>query len=780
MKPGQSWSKTFTVVTNMGLPERKPSKRTLRYPRWAIFGVATLVLTIAILELIIWASALPESMDAPPQNTPVLYDREGGILAMLPEGRARIRLVGHLPEMGPWLPEATVALEDHRFYAHSGIDAYAIAAAAWSDIKARRLRRGGSTITQQLIKQELGTRGRQWRRKWREAILALKLERSWSKADILQGYLNRLDYGNRRFGAEAAALAYFGKRCAALTLAEAIYLAGLPQAPSRYNPWRNPQNAERKYRRSIHRLTKVGYLTAAQSKALLAAPPRPGKFITAQRAPHFLDALQRSQSEPLRGSVLTSLDPAIQARAEDLLEWQLSSLDRPDVRNGAIVVLENATGRVLALSARATDAAEDTRAINAALTPRHAGSTLKPFVYQQALEERRYTAASVLTDTARAVADIYPHYDPKNFNQRYYGPVRLREALGNSLNVPAIIVSHRLGPRRAFDRLKDWGLPEHDPFEDDGAGFVLGNRRVTLIDLTFAYSTLARGGLSSEGPIFRENTSPALNRMTDADACRLIEDILSDNGSRIQSFGPHSRLRFPAGQRTAVKTGTSSNFRDAWVVGYNATHAVGVWVGNLDGRSMKGALAVDTAGPIWRQMMDWLVAERQSRGLEPLEQRRGIVGVEIDALTGWLPTPGTRRTITEWFLPGTQPRQTGERWYRGDSIVLPNAYASWCQSLHNHLGAVTSATASETRAWVVTSPRDDARYLLDPAIPREQQVLAFATDHPQPKRLLWYLNGERLSSAWPLRWPLAEGSWLLRSHDPETGRDVQLSFVVEF
>ncbi|NCF84996.1 MAG: penicillin-binding protein, partial [Verrucomicrobiaceae bacterium] len=225
-----------------------------RLRRGFLWLVGLGLLGVVFLEILIHTTRFPDSTKEPLNGTPVIYDAEGGVLATLAEKGARSRVVGKLSEMGRWLPEVTVALEDHRFYDHSGVDPYAIVAAAWSDIRASRLRRGGSTITQQVIKQDLGKRGRDWRRKWLEAILALKLEREWTKRQVLEGYLNRLDYGNRRIGAESASLSYFGKRCGALTLAEAVYLAGLPQAPTRYNPWKNPKKALQKYERSINRL----------------------------------------------------------------------------------------------------------------------------------------------------------------------------------------------------------------------------------------------------------------------------------------------------------------------------------------------------------------------------------------------------------------------------------------------------------------------------------------------------------------------------------------------
>lgn len=742
-----------------------------RLRRGFLWLVGLGLLGVVFLEILIHTTRFPDSTKEPLNGTPVIYDAEGGVLATLAEKGARSRVVGKLSEMGRWLPEVTVALEDHRFYDHSGVDPYAIVAAAWSDIRASRLRRGGSTITQQVIKQDLGKRGRDWRRKWLEAILALKLEREWTKRQVLEGYLNRLDYGNRRIGAESASLSYFGKRCGALTLAEAVYLAGLPQAPTRYNPWKNPKKALQKYERSINRLVKVGYLKPSQGGALVQAPPLPEKFKDRRRARHYVDAMRRSLTIDLSGTVVTYLDPEIQTQANDLLGGQLQSLRREDIRNGAVVVIENATGQVKALTAFATEAAEDTSAINAAMTPRHAGSTLKPFVYQQALEEQVCSTASVLTDTAQAVAVIYPDYDPKNYNKRYYGPVRLREALGNSLNIPAILVSHKVGSRRAFERLAEWSLRPHDSFGADGAGFVLGNRRVTLLDLTTAYSVLARGGLSIGGPVFSSVSPVSPSRVADRAACRLVEDILCDNGARSRAFGSQSVMSFPANRRTAVKTGTSSNFRDAWIVGYNRSHTVGVWVGNLDGRSMNKALSVDVAGPVWRQLMDWLGEHRPAPGLIALDAvNDGLISVEIDSLTGALPVTETRRRLWEWFLPGTQPEEAISSWYEGGKIVLPAAYVAWCQSPHNHL------KAGSRNPWCITSPSDGAHYVIDPALPLGQQRLPFLTDHPEPEVLQWFLNDEASAG---VGWPLVPGQWQVRAYDPGTGRSVTVTFEVE-
>ncbi len=783
-------SQYFTHPREIEVKERKPAltcpvampakplqRWRSRLERLFITGLLLGVGAILALEIVISQSTLPQGLSDPPNPTPVLYDRHGKVITRLPGGPDRTRITGAIEDMGRWLPEVTVALEDHRFYDHGGIDLYGITAAAWADLKARRIHRGASTVSQQLIKQELGKRGRQWKRKVTEAILALKLERYWEKDAILEGYLNRLDYGNRRIGAESASLAYFGKRCAALTLGEAIYLAGLPQAPTRYNPWRNPDQAEKKFRRAIDRLQALGYLSPSQAETLRATPPRPINRPISNQAPMVVDAVQRLAPEALQGPRTTSIDLAIQQKADALLQERLSLLDRPDIRNAAMIVRDVATGGILALSSVHHADASDTAAINAALEPRHAGSTLKPFVYQQAVEERLHTLASVIPDTAEAVAAIYADYDPKNFNKRYYGPVRLREALGNSLNIPAIQVAHAISPRRAYSRLTTWGLTEHDSFEADGAGFVLGNRRVRLLDLTQAYATLARHGVRVHDRGFFPQGQPAKTRMADSASCRLIEDVLTDRRARRQAFGNLSTLNFPKHRRTAVKTGTSSNARDAWVVGYTRDHVVGVWVGNLDGRTMGRALSVETAAPVWRRMVDWLYHAHHSRPLSRLEPSPAIVTVDVDALTGCLPSGTTRQRIGEHFLKGTAPTESSAPWYHNGRLALPQAYRQWCASPHNTLGAILRSTSTES--WSILTPRDGSVFILDDALPSAQQQLTLQTDHPHEATLEWHLNGQLLAPGNQPRWPLTPGKWTAKATDPTTGQTKTAHFRVD-
>ncbi len=767
----------------------KPARARLREMkprRWQTLVIALTiagVVTVSVLEIILASFPLLSSLQSSDQTTPatpIWRDQNGRVLAIEATDQARVAIPARIDDLGPWLPEITVLLEDHRFPHHQGIDLYAIGASSWSALKHREFLRGGSTLSQQTIKLARGSHQRGWRHKGIEALGALKLERTHSKEAILQRYLNHLDYGNRRQGPESAAQAYFGKSCGALTLGEAIYLAGLPQAPSRFNPWRHPQRAMAKFNRSVNRLTELDYLTNEQSQALLASPPRPGQYIPPNTYSHFIGAARRFHPDRPSDVTLT-LNPQIQDKAQAILTNHLQALQRHDIRNGAVVVIENHSGFVRALINASTAAAMEESHVNAALVPRHAGSTLKPFVYAQGIEERRLTAATVFPDTAQAIAKIYADYDPKNFNRRYYGPIRLREALGNSLNIPAILASHEIGPRRAFEHLSRWGIEPNGTFDDHGAGFVLGNMQVTLLDLTNAYATLARGGITAAHPAFLSNQPPAMKRSISTPACVIIQNILADNDARQASFGTRSLLHFPAHQQTAVKTGTSSNYRDAWVVGCNRDFTVGVWVGNLNGASMGKALAIETAGPVWRQVMRDLFVSHGARPLNPPTPSNQLTAIEIDSLSGLLAPADSPTTLKEWFLPGTVPDQSAEGWLRNNRPYLPEIYREWCESPHNHLEAQTASMieseANDRKNLTILSPRPQGHYVIDRALPSDQQHLLLKTRNQKNQSLEWHIGGELIESS-PPQWPLQPGNWNVRVTDTTTGAEAQTTFTV--
>lgn len=695
----------------------------------------------------VWWLPLPKSLQSSLTGTLVLLDsrnREIGEIAS-PEARAQIPL--KVSEMGEWLPRVTVALEDRRFFQHHGFDLKATVGALIRNVRSGRIVSGGSTITQQLVKMACGRLKRSWPDKFYEAVVAWKLERVWSKERILVDYLNRSSFGNRRLGPEAAARAYFGKSASDLTLAESTFLAGLPQAPTRLNPWRHPALAERKFERSLEQLAKLGIISTSQKSLLAQSPPSVRRFDPPRLAPNFVDAV-RSLYPGLRGRVRTTLDLDLQALAERAVRAHLTSLNRNDITEAALVIVDNKTGAVQALVGSSDYAACQ---INGALRPRSSGSTLKPFVYLTAIDRRLLTAATLLPDTPDAIRGQYSDYDPQNFTHHYLGPVRVREALACSLNVPAIMVLSRLGARESFHELQKWGFHFPGSLEDYGAGFVLGNAQIRLVDLAAAYAGLARQGLAIR-PKFLASECPQIARIASPEATDIITDILCDNNARRKSFGLVSPLAFD--ERVAVKTGTSSGFRDAWTVGFNKQHTVAVWAGNFDGRSMRDTLAIRAAAPLWATVMHNLLRTDHPFDLPSTN----LIHREVCAATGLLPSKFSQATVTELFLDGTEPKQDSTSWFSSDGrLLLPAEYSNWCASADN----TDNATVLETPR--ILSPLANAVYQIDPDLPRTQQMIELIASLGADLR--WYVNDAPVSPQPDGRffWQLAPGNWQLKA-----------------
>ena len=688
----------------------------------------------------VWFAPLPESLADLKPLTANYLDCKGRLIAELAGPEARSHRPIALSQMGPWIPQIAVSMEDRRFQSHPGVD--------WEATARAILTRhgGGSTITQQLVKVAMHRTGRSLFAKAHEALVALQLERCWTKERILEAYLNRIPYGNRLIGVEAASQAYFNKPAAALTKAEAIYLSGLPRQPSRLNPWSHPEAAERQFERSRRILAARGWIDANENEELHA--PEVGRHLPVNAAPHFIQLASRAGQS---GTIHCTLDLDLQHRAEQLVRENLTMLHRPDITEGAMVIMENDTGAVRALVG-SRDFQKNQ--INGARSFRNCGSTLKPFLYVTGIDQRIFTAATLLPDTADAARDAYMDYDPHNFVLSHLGPVRVREALGNSLNVPAVVTVSRIGARKAFNAIGDWGIRFDQPLEKTGAGFILGNVGVRLIDLTAAFSGLARGGLAGP-PRFLETDAMPLRRVVSADAAAIVTDILCDNSARLQSFGPHSSLAFPI--RVAAKTGTSAGFRDAWAEGFTREHTVGVWMGNFDGKPMDHAASIASSAPLWRRMMDDLLLADH-----PVLEAK-LRRVQVCSVTGLRPCAASPATVGELFLPGTEPREKADAWFSPDGhALLPVEYAGWCGTGDNYLGATVRQDGG---SLAILTPREGAVFNLDGSIPQRQQQLELQAS--DPSGVAWSINGERIAPDREGRvlWQLKAGDWRLEARN---------------
>jgi 1A family penicillin-binding protein len=740
-----------------------------------IFATFAILLALAVIGMVRWLVVDLPSPDhlyeraATPSTR--IYDRHGRLLYEIldPHGGAHVPI--SLTEVPPACIHATIATEDASFYRNPGVDAWAIVRALWINLRGGEILSGGSTITQQLARNLLLSPEERaevsLERKLREAILAWRLARTYSKDEILTLYLNETYYGNLAYGIEAAAHTYFAKSAAELDVAECALLAGLPQSPARYNPLENPHTAKARQGVVLGLMAKHGYLS--QQEADLAANEKLG-FASIPfpiQAPHFVMYV-RGQLEKEFGletiytqglQVYTTLDLDAQNTAERIVRYRLEQLadtreGQPPrtVRNAAVVVMAPHTGEVLAMlgSPDYFDPRGD-GAVNATVATRQPGSSIKPITYAAAFDPTRpnlsagtghrpLTAATMVADVRTAfVTREGDPYVPQNYDHRWRGPVLLRQALASSYNLVAVKVLDYVGIEEMTALARSLGITTFDDLNRFGLALTLGGGEVRLLELTAAYSAFANGGHrvepvtitrveDSHGQVLKAwQTAPGL-RVMDERVAYLITDILSDNFARASTFGEGSPLRLS--RPAAAKTGTTTDWRDNWTVGYTPDLVVGVWAGNADNEPMRHVSGVMGAAPIWHDVMETLHKGRPAREfVEP----PGMVQMEVCADSGLPPvqpsaishqpsaishqpsaigyqpsaishqpsaiTTGRQlarcpRTITELFIEGTQPTRTDD-WHwlitldtRNGLLAGPNCPSQFtARKLYTHYPA---------------------------------------------------------------------------------------------
>jgi len=653
-------------------------------------------------------------------------------------------------------------------------------------------------------------------------VLALQLTRRYSRDEILALYLNQTYYGNLAYGIEAASRAYFGKGAADLTLAECAMLAGLPQAPSLTNPLTDPEAAKARQRVVLDLMTRQGYITQAQADRAhaetldFAATPFPIE------APHFVAAvwtqLQRDYADALYAGglqVITSLDLDWQSAAQEAVQRHLERLNVPEpgspahnAQNAALVALDPHTGQILAMVGSPDYFNERIDgAVNAALAPRQPGSALKPFTYAAAfdpLAAEPWTPATMILDVGTPfVTRRLESYTPANFGLVEHGPVLVREALGSSYNIPAVVALDHIGLDSLVRLVTRLGISTLTDTSRLDLSLTLGGGEVRLVELTAAYGALANGGYRVDpayilevrdrhGEVLYEWTPPAReNPVLDPRVGYLITDILSDNEARIPSFGPASALNI--GRPAAAKTGTTTDFRDNWTVGYTPNLVTGVWVGNADNSPMVEVSGISGAGPIWHEFM-----RRALLGQPELEFAvpEGLVRAEVCALSGLLPTEYCPKTRWEWFIAGTVPterdaffrpftldRRTGlladettppeereERVY----LILPPEAQDWAirQGIPQPPVGARIASGENVPARLL-SPDPHTVFRLTPLLPEDQQRIRLAVAVPsQAEAVAYWLDGALLAT---VEEPPYEHWWSLQPGEHEISAVVELA-----
>jgi 1A family penicillin-binding protein len=562
-------------------------------------------------------------------QTAQIYDRNGELLHELYDQTGGRRTLVTLREVSPWVIDATLAAEDASFYENPGVDASSVGRAIVQNLKRQGVVSGASTITQQLVRNVLmepEERERQTLvRKFKEAVLAYRVNDLYSKDQVLEMYLNEVFYGNMSYGISAAAETYFGKSPRELSLAEASMLAGLPQSPSEYNPRINMTAARERQSYVLEQMTKRGFITETEAgqaweHELVFADPKSEPLL----APHWVfyvrDLIEQKYGPRLlyQGGlqVHTTLDLRLQDKLQEVALNNEQNLRVRDGSNTAIVAIDPKSGEILAMvgSMDFHNPAIDGQ-VNVTTSERQPGSSIKPIVYLTAFEKAGFTPATVLQDVAKCfpAGQGQPPYCPVNYDNKFRGPITMRNALGNSLNIPAVETLERVGVSSAIEMANRLGIVSLVDSNRYGLAFTLGGAEVKPLELASAYATVANSGrrippvaikrlVDGHGRVIEESRPTPGEQVVDPRLTYMLTHVLSDNNARLITYGPNSMLKLS--RPAAAKTGTTDNHRDTWTMGYTPNLVVGVWVGNTDGRHMREVLSSMSAGKIWHEAME--------------------------------------------------------------------------------------------------------------------------------------------------------------------------------
>jgi penicillin-binding protein 1C len=706
----------------------------------ALLSKLALVLVLGWIALeIVWrVTPVPLALTQSLPQSVEFVDRTGRPLRRILQDQRIYRSRCSLSGISSNAIAATLSAEDKRFRVHSGIDLIAVVRALSEAVHTGQIRSGASTITEQLVKLSYPDSSRGMWAKLTEAWAALSLERHWTKDRILEEYLNRLDYGDLQVGLASASADYFEKPPGDLSAAEAAFLAGIPQAPSRLDPFKHIEAAKARQRWVLSRMHANGFLDDLAYARALAEPLRLRQHDRDFEAPFFVDLLleRRGTLPPEGGTVKTTVDLSFNRWIEEVISGQLQRLADKNVTAAAAVVIDNSSGEVLALCGSGDYFEPGIGQINGAWSACSAGSALKPFTYIRALEQGAFPG-SVVADVPTDFPTETGLYHPNNYNHRFYGPVTLRFALANSLNVAAIKVLEQAGgPGTLYATLQRAGITtlEH-PAAYYGLGLTIGNGEVRLLELTNAYAVLARLGVYKPFRLLKENetamrsasgrsdaaTLGSARRIFDERAAYLLADMLSDNQARAGTFGLNSYLAFDF--PVACKTGTSSNYRDNWTFGFTPEFTVGVWVGNPDNSPMHGITGVTGAAPIFREIMLRL---RDRYGTSWYQAPPGIEHGFIDPLTGHRVQASQPGSVQEIYAFAPEPARS-EDYDAAGRVRLPEEYQAWVASDQNTLGDLLAGNRLPQHLRIL-EPAAGSLYYFDRGLPAQDQRLVLRAE----------------------------------------------------
>ncbi len=756
-----------------------------------LFRVVCFLIALPMLGGFLFLLALtvrplsPEKLQKTSPESRRIVDSSGILLREVANNDGALARWSSFEVISPLVVNATIAVEDSRYYSHSGVDAKGVLRAVKQNLLAGRVCSGASTITMQLSRL-IFKHPHTMTGKIHQAFDAIRIERAVDKKTILVQYLNRASYGAGTVGIEAASHRYFGKPNVHLSLAEAALLAGLPRAPTKLNPLKNFPDAIERQRYILKRMYLTGRISKKSYERALKENVIVKAYYSKLAAMHFTEYVLSKKPEP--GYVFTTLDGGLQKQIEGLVESHVAALESGGLTNASVVVLDNKDGAVLAMAGSTDYWNPDGGSVNGALALRQPGSTMKPFTYATAFEGS-YSPASLVADIkTQYVGSKGTIMTPSNYSGRFYGPVLMREALGRSLNVPAIRTANAIGIENLLKSLQKTGFVSLNRTVDHyGLGLTLGSGEVTLLELAQGYAMFARRGLTCRVKIFKDMPEEEPVRVFSEDVCFLISDILSDEGLRIRAFGVANPLMFDF--PIAIKTGTSSNWRDNWVVGYTEQHTIAVWAGDFKGNPMNQMSGSIGAGPLFNKIANLVVYRGAIPQLPVLhEAPEGVESILICKRSGMTPTELCPQLGTLYVLKKKMdmPPCDIHRKYLIDTrngllasdrcpsdyveekvfeILLP-VYAEWQASMGikpppARYSPYCPDKGITANALVITRPRNGEVYLIEPGYdPKTQSLELCGEADLTVADITWMVNGKEIAKKqWPYNtaWPVVKG-----------------------
>ena len=690
----------------------------------------------------------------------IVFDQFEKPLRWFPDIKGERHLWISIDKIAGTTKKAFIAAEDQRFFSHIGIDPISMVRALKENMIQGKIVLGASTITQQMIRIAY-PRNRTYSKKFIEVLRSLRAEGHLSKEAILEIYLNRVPMGNNLTGVEAASRIYFKKSSSSLNLHENALLAALPKAPGTLNPYGHNKK-KLKIRRNwvLKRMYALGFISLEEKLRAEKQPVLVSEKVFPFDAPHFVDMMDKNK---ISGNTKTTVDLMLQKRVEQILGSHRKRLKKQKALQGSVVVIENKTSNVLALVGSMEHSKTNLGFNNGAISKRSAGSTLKPFLYAKALDEG-HSPSDTLEDLKRSYISPKGIYRPVNFNRTSYGPVSMREALGNSLNQSAIYLINQIGYENFFKTVSLLGLNNYKEHDADhyGLGLVIGNLEVKLIQLAAAYATLARGGEFMSPRFLKNDPKPSPNRIFSPESSYIITDILSDPSARVLTFGDFFNQKLPF--KVALKTGTSTHYRDSWIIGYTLEYTIAIWIGNFDGSSTNGLSGAKGGGPIFIDILNELYPDRFAARFKKPES---VIRKTVCSYSGLVPNSSCPHTKEELFIREFEPQEKCQYHSKDKKFHnLPSQYTDWVykrfknggagkyrlagfsnnlKNIFNGSNSLEDPSKSSKTAIKITSPLTEEVFLLDPG-KTSYEIHLSAIGNAPTQKVSWYVNGLEIAS----------------------------------